>query len=316
MNPKSFFAKTAILFSLLLISFSAYSLDADEEAEPAKEPSEKAEASDTAQERSFSQQVASKPPQVMEHEKHGDLGAAATDPTAALLSFRLQNQYTSSYRNAEGYGNAALFQAVIPAKMPFKTVPSLIQRFTLPYVTTPNVNGSGHKTGMGDSGLLQLFVTDWLGKGQVFAFGPAWTIPTAGDNEATGSGQWQVGANFVYMNSKTPQLQWGVLMFNQRDFAKTRDNAKDVSTLNIQPIFTKHFDKGWYVAPPDVPQTYNFKTNTWTLALGGVVGRVFPVAGKPTQIYGGIYYNPVSENDIVSSKWTFKFNWSFLIPMK
>jgi len=174
MNPKSFFAKTAILFSLLLISFSAYSLDADEEAEPAKASSAKAEASDQGG---------------MHHEKHGDIGAAATDPTAALLSFRLQNQYTSSYRNAEGYGNAALFQAVIPTKMPFKTVPSLIQRFTLPYVTTPNVNGSGHKTGMGDSGLLQLFVTDWLGKGQVFAFGPAWTIPTAGDNEATGSGQ-------------------------------------------------------------------------------------------------------------------------------
>jgi len=111
MNPKSLLAKTAILFSALLISFSAYSLDADEEAEPAKEPSEKAEASDH---------------EVMHHPKHGHLGEAATDPTAALLSFRLQNQYTSSYRNAEGYGNAALFQAVIPTKLPFKTVPGLV----------------------------------------------------------------------------------------------------------------------------------------------------------------------------------------------
>ena len=315
MNLKSLIAKSAILLGALLFSVSAYSLDSDADAEPPKEPAEKAEASDTTKERSFSQQVASKPPHPMEHEKHGNLGNAATDPTAALLSFRLQNQYTSSYRNAEGYGNAALFQAVIPSKMPWKTVPSLVQRFTLPYVTTPNVNGQGHKTGMGDSGLLQLFVTKWLPKGQVLALGPAWTIPTAGDNEATGSGQWQVGPNIVYMNTNTPKLQWGFLAFHQWDFAKTRDNAKDVSKLNIQPIFTKHFDNGWYVAPPDVPQTYDFEADRWTLAIGGVVGRVFPVLGKPTQIYGGVYYNPIDKDDAVTSKWTFKFNWSFLIPL-
>lgn len=300
MKLKPFIAKTFVVCSALAISVSAYSLDSDEDAEPAKDASAKTEASGKAP---------------MHHEKHGNLGNAATDPTAALLSFRLQNQYTASYRNAKGYGNAALFQAVIPTKLPFKTVPSLVQRFTMPYVTTPNVNGTGHRTGMGDSGLLQLFVTNWLPKGQVLALGPAWTIPTAGDNEATGSGQWQVGPNVVYMNSNTPKLQWGVLAFHQWDFSKTRDNAKDVSTLNIQPIFTKHFDKGWYVAPPDVPQTYNFETNTWNLAIGGVVGRVFPVLGKPTQIYGGVYYNPIDKEGAVTSKWTFKFNWSFLIPL-
>lgn len=293
--------KTAILLTAISISVSAYSHDKDEDADDPKDTPEKAEANAAAPAPAAGGEA--------------DIGDQATDPTAPLMSLRLQNQYTASYRNADSYGNAGIFQAVIPVKMPFKTMPSMIMRFTMPYVTTPRVNGN-RSSGMGDSSLLQLLVTDWLPKGQVFAWGPAWTIPIAGDNQATGSGQWQAGPAMVYMNSKTPKLQWGVLMFQQWDFAKARKDANSVSTLNIQPILTKHLNKGWYIAPPDVAQTYNFKTNTWTLALGGVVGRVFPVGGKPTQIYGGIYYNPIDKEGAVSSKWTLKFNWSFLLPVK
>ena len=255
MNLKSLIAKTAILLGALLISVSAYSLDSDADAEPQKEPAEKAEASDSSQERHISQQMAG-------HPAKANLGEQATNPVAPLLSFRLQNGYTSSYRNADGYGNVFTLQMVIPAEMPWKTVPEMLTRVTIPYITTPDVNGQGHKTGTGDTSMINFFVTEWLPKGQVLAIGPAWTIPTAGDNEATGSGQWQVGPNMVYLNTNTPKLQWGFLAFQQWSFSKTRDNAKSVSTFNIQPIATKHFNKGWYIGPPDIAQIYDFKNDT------------------------------------------------------
>lgn len=248
------------------------------------------------------------------HQHHASLAEQATNPTALLMSFRLQDAYSPSYRNADSYGNTATFQAVIPSKLPWKTVPAIINRWTMPYVSTPRVNGESRGTGFGDSFFNNFFNTTWLPKGHMFAFGPTWVIPTAGDNEKTGSGQWSAGPSVVYLNTKTPSIQWGALVYQVWDFAEARKNAQDVSTLYIQPVFTKHFNRGWYISTPDSPQSYNFETSTWTLNLGGVVGRVMKLGAQPVQLWAGIYANPISKDDVVNARWTFKFNISFLMP--
>jgi len=246
------------------------------------------------------------------------LAEKATDPTALLMQLRLQDSFFASYHNADSYGNAALFQAVLPAKLGWgSAAEAIINRWTMPYVTTPRIAGvsdDGRSVGFGDSVLNTFFVTSWLPKGQKLAWGPTITVPTAGDNEFTGAGSWQAGPVVAFVNTNTPSWQWGAMAYQQWSFNKTRKNAENVSILSLQPIITKHFSGGWYISAPDTPNTYDFKNKRWNLNLGAVVGRVTKWGPQPIQLFGGVYFNPVSYDDVPSAKVTIKFNISFLMP--
>ncbi|MGR8920852.1 MAG: transporter [Gammaproteobacteria bacterium] len=247
-----------------------------------------------------------------------DLGEAATNPVSNLIQFRLQDQYTPSSQNADGYANAALIQTVVPLPglaSRFESLRGIVTRTTVGYVSTPRLPGGiGRRSGLGDTSVLAFAVPKAAPAKTVWGFGPALTIPTAGDNDFTGAGQWQAGPAAVVMVTPKPGLQVGGLVFHQWDFADTRKSAQDVSTLYLQPILTKHFDKGWYVAAPDTPSTYNFETKEWALNLGAVLGRVFPVGGRPMQIFGGLYYNPIDNDESVTTDWTVKFQLGWLFP--
>ena len=209
---------------------------------------------------------------------HADLGAQATNPVAPLMSLRLQYQNSPSNYNADGYSQAGIGQAVIPFELPSKAVPMLITRTTIPYLSTPDLGEPvNRKHGFGDTSLLTFFVPNFGLKGHTLAFGASVGIPTGGDNEFTGSGQWTLGPTFVYLNTKTKGIQWGFMAFQDFDVASTRSDAADVDKISLQPIFTWHLKKGWYVAAPDLPQVYDNETNEWSTNIGAVVGRVFPL---------------------------------------
>jgi hypothetical protein len=245
-----------------------------------------------------------------------DLGEAATNPVANLIQFRLQDQYTASSHNADSWGNAAIVQTVVPipslAKK-FDSLKGIVTRTTMPYVSTPKLDGVGRKHAMGDTNFLAFAVPKAAPKKTVWGIGPALNIPTGGDNEFTGSGSWQAGPAGVVMVTPVKGLQVGALVFHQWDVYDIRSDAADVSTTFVQPILTKHFDKGWYVSLPDTPQNYDWEDEDWTYNIGGVLGRVFPVGGQPMQIFGGVYYNP-EENDGPAAEWTVKFQVGWLFP--
>jgi hypothetical protein len=250
-------------------------------------------------------------------EHHGSLANQATSPVAPLISARLQYSLAWDNYNSDDNSTTVLGQFVVPFKTSSKAVPMIVTRTTIPYVITPNIPGEDGEessvNNLGDSVVLAFGV---LGLGldkATWAVGPAITIPTAGDNEFTGSGQWQAGPAVAFISAKIPTWQWGGMFYSQHDFASTRSGAKDVNKYNIQPILTKHFKGGWYVAAPDVPQVYDGETNKWILNLGGVVGRVGPVGNQPMQIYSGVYYNTEDDNG-VQPEWTFKLNFSWLFP--
>jgi hypothetical protein len=247
-----------------------------------------------------------------------DLAAAATNPVSNLDQFRLQNQYAPSSYNADSWGNTALLQAVVPlpsVSSKFDSLQGVVTRTTAAYVSTPKLPGGiNRKNGFGDTQMQVFFVPKAAPPKTVWAVGPAFTFPTAGDNDYTGAGQWQAGPALVGMVTPVPGVQLGALVFQQWDFHETRSDANDVSLLNFQPIIFKHFDGGWYIGAPDVPQVYNWKTNDWSLNLGATVGRVAPIGGRPMQLYGGVYYNTEDNDGSVSSEWIVKLNVGFLFP--
>ena len=246
---------------------------------------------------------------------HSSLAAAATNPIANLVQFQIQNAYTANSHNVDGDSNVFILQPVIPINLPSKAVPLLVTRTTLPYINTPDFDdGVGTKEGFGDLVAQGYFIPRLETRGVMVGIGYNLTVPTAGDNDFTGSGKWSLGPAGVYFNMQTPHLQWGLLGYSSFSFASQNSDRGHVSTVSLQPILTRHFDKGWYLALPDVPQTYNFDTNEWTLAVGPRLGKVMKFGKQPVNLFGMVTYNPNDDTDEIAPDWTYKFNMTFLFP--
>jgi hypothetical protein len=248
---------------------------------------------------------------------HKNLAAAATNPIANLVQFQVNDSFSPSSHNASGYSNTTVIQPVIPFKLPWESMPLLITRTTLPYVVTADLPGGiGRKDGFGDTEFLSLFSPKLETKGVQVAIGTNLIIPTAGDNQFTGSGKWSIGPAALYINMKKPGLQWGLFGWADFSFASASGGSDrtHVSQISLQPFITQHFKKGWYVASMDVPQKYDFNSNNWTLAIGPKVGRVMKFGEQPVNVFGAVYYNPIDNDNAVSAEWTIKVGVTFLFP--
>lgn len=250
---------------------------------------------------------------------HGSLAGAATNPIANLVQFQVQNQYTPSNNNVSGSSNVFILQPVIPIKLSSEAVPLLVTRTTFPYVNTPHFgDGVGTQESFGDIVTQGYFIPKLDTKGVMIGVGYNLTIPTAGSNEFTGSGKWSLGPGLVYFNLRTPGFQWGLLNYSSFSFA-TNDTGQDVhrnhvSETNLQPIATWHWGEGWYAGTPDVPQVYNFKTEHWTTAIGGRVGKVTKFGAQPVNLFGQATYNSEDHDNEISPEWSYKVNLTFLFP--
>jgi hypothetical protein len=247
---------------------------------------------------------------------HKNLAEAATNPIANLVQMQAQNSYNWENHNASSYSNATVFQPVIPFALPWEEVPLLITRTTLPYITTPDFDDPvGRQRGFGDTTLLMLASPKLKTQGVQMGFGVNTVIPTAGDNDFTGSGKWQAGPAFLYINMKTPKLQWGLFTYQLWDVANASGGSdrQSVSRLSLQPFITKHLDGGWYIGSPDTPQTYDFKSNKWTWALGPQAGKVTKIGDQAVKIFGEVLYNPEDDNG-PTAEWTAKLGITFLFP--
>jgi hypothetical protein len=205
---------------------------------------------------------------------------------------------------------------VIPVKLAWEAAPLLITRSTLPYITTPEFEGSGDRVrGFGDAEVLLLVTPKLEAKGIQMGFGINSVIPTGGDNLFVSDRKWQIGPSALYINMRTPKLQWGLFTYYLADFADASNASEKshVSKLSLQPFITKHLDEGWYVGTPDTPQTYDYNSDKWTWALGGQVGRVMKLGKQPVKLFGEVLYNPEDDNG-PNAEWTAKFNITFLLP--
>ena len=153
----------------------------------------------------------------------------------------------------------------------------MITLTTLPYVTTPDPGEPiGRKSGFGDTYFFSVTPPKLKTKGVQLGLGFNSVFPTAGANDFTGSGKYQLGPAALFLNMQIPTWQWGMFGYQLWDYGSGRDGSdrSGVSKLSLQPVITKHFHEGWYVGTPDTPQTYDFETDKWTWALGAQVGRV------------------------------------------
>jgi hypothetical protein len=266
-------------------------------------------------------------------DKHGGLAGAATNPLADLMQFQFQYQYNGGHYNTDDESWTGIVQPVIPVSLPFESVPTMITRFTVPYINTPSVDvPAGREHPQGDlpgAGFTDLFdgdsETDWgdvVGfglllpkvekKGHQIGVGAAMSLPLSSKN-TTGSGKWQLGPAFVYINSVTPTWQWGVLTYHLMDVADGRSGDHHyVNDSFIQPILVKHFKGGYYVGSQDLLWSYDWRSEKWNLPLGVRLGKVTKFGKQPVNLFVEPIYQP--ENNGLAMEWAVKLNLTFLIP--
>ncbi len=230
-----------------------------------------------------------------------DLGQAASDPTASLTAYILQDFYTPNYHGGnDGQGNRLQFRMALPYQLGST---NNIFRITLPYVTENLANTSG----LSDVTVFNLTTFDrtW-GR---FGLGGVALAPTGSDSQS--AERWAIGpaAGFV------AQSDWGIWgAFNQNllDIGGDDDHAQvDVSIL--QPIVSLNLADGWSIGTSDMSITYDWNAHDFiSLPLGIQLNRLANIGGKPVQF--GLSYEYNFYDDAPAPKDTIGFTIKVLSP--
>ena len=161
-----------------------------------------------------------------------ELAAQATDPTAALMSFQLNDWYTPSFHGIGGSANQVVFRTALPFEL---AGTHHIFRLTAPYVTS---------SPSGDDGFADFTVFDLMtfdrnwGR---FGIGVSGTLPTGADGLTLD--KWTAGPALGFVNSSVKKVNWG--LFAQTFFSYAGDDdAPDVGIINLQPVLSYQLGKG------------------------------------------------------------------------
>jgi hypothetical protein len=236
------------------------------------------------------------------------LAEQATDPTAPLIQFRLQNSFIPETFDSTGYSNLFEVQPVIPWKAPWGQL--MITRPTIPIVQTADPDGPINETsGLGDIDLLHLFITkkDWGAIG----FGFNAVFPSATDSRL-GSGKWQAGPAAVVVYKKIPKWQLGALVYNNWSYDTNRHGKENVNEMFVQWIATYHYKPSWYIGAGDLPWTFNWKNGKQDFPVSVRWGHTTKIGKQPVDIYVQPFY--AIAHDGPSGEWGIKFNMTWLFP--
>jgi hypothetical protein len=230
-----------------------------------------------------------------------ELAARATDPTASLMSFQLNDWYTANFHGLDDSANQIVFRAAIPFALGST---NHIFRVTQPYVTS---SPSG-ATGFADTTIFDLvvFSQPW-GR---WGVGLSGTLPTGQDGLTTD--KWTLGPAVGFVNSSDKQVNWG--LFAQTFFSVAgKDDAADVGIINLQPIFSYQLGGGRSLSLGNSALVYDTEKTRWaSLALGVNYGQVVTVAGHKWRPNIEADYD--FKDDVGNPKWTIRAGIVLLLP--
>ena len=229
------------------------------------------------------------------------LSAQATDPTASLMSFQLNDWYTSGFRDLDGSANQVVFRMAIPLAL---ADTHHIFRVTQPYVTS---SPSG-TTGFTDTTVFDLVVfNEQWGR---WGVGVSGTMPTGQDGLTTD--KWTAGPALGFVNSSNKQYNWG--LFTQTFFSFAgKSSAQSVSLMNIQPIYSYQLGDGRSLGLGNSALVYDFESSRWSSLMVSVnYGQVVTFAGHKWRpnLEAGYDFN----NGFGSQRWVLRAGIVLLLP--
>lgn len=230
-----------------------------------------------------------------------ELAAQATDPTAALMSFQLNNWYTASFHDTGGSANQLVFRSAIPFSLAGR---QHIFRITAPWVTS---------SPSGANGLADITVFDLMTFDQPWGrwgVGVSGTLPTGAKGLTLD--KWTAGPAVGFVNSSNSKYNWG--LFAQSFFSFAGDSeANDVGLVNIQPIFSYRLGKGRSVSLGNSAFVYDTERNRWSsLVLGLNYGQVVAIGGHRWRPNFEIDYD--FKDDTGNAEWILRIGLVLLVP--
>jgi len=234
-------------------------------------------------------------------ETDDELAAKATDPTASLMSFQLNDWYTANYHGQEGSSNSAVFRAAIPFEL---AGTNQIFRVTQPYVTS----SSRGPTGFTDTTIFDLVVFNqpW-GR---WGVGISGTLPTGRDGLSTD--KWTAGPAVGFVNSATKGTNWGLFVQSFFSFAG-KDEAPSIGFLNFQPILSHQLGEGRSLSMGNSALVYDTEKSRWSSLLVSVnYGQVTTLWGHKWRpnIEAGYDFRDAIGNP----KWVIRAGIALLLP--
>lgn len=250
--------------------------------------------------------------QVKKPEPSQSLQEQATDPTAILTQLQVQNVLVPKTHDASGYANQFILQPVIPISKNKIFPMTQVIRSTLPLLTTADPSGPvDDTTSLGDLVVLDIFLPERKDWG-IWGVGPIAIFPTATDDRI-GQGKWQLGPAFIVFYNKIKHWQLGLFVQNPISIAGD-NNRPDVSTLILQPIATRHLNKGWYVGIGDLQTTYEWHSGNYNIPINFRVGKVGKLFEQNVNLFLEPFYTPHGFQSGGQAEWGFKLNMTFLFP--
>lgn len=202
-----------------------------------------------------------------------DLSQAASDPTAPLMNFQLQNYYSPSVNLT---GEAAQNFVQLRTAIPFRLGGTQnIFRAMLPVFTeTPSGD-----TGVSDTVLFDLVTFDesWGRWGA----GVVGLVPTGADGLS--ANKWAAGPAIGFTAPKGRLL---IGVFNQNLFSFAGDDdVRDVDVSILQPIVNWSLGHGWSVGASEMNVTWDWEASAWSsLPFGAKLNKLVHIGGHPVQL--------------------------------
>jgi hypothetical protein len=229
------------------------------------------------------------------------LAAQATDPTASLMSFQLNNWYTPSFHDIGGSSNQVVFRTALPFEL---AGTHHIFRLTAPYVTSSPSGADG----FADLTVFDLMTFDreW-GR---FGIGISGTLPTGA--EGLTLDKWTAGPAFGFVNSSVKRMNWG--LFAQTFFSYAGDDdASDVGLVNVQPVLSYQLGKGRSLSVGNSAFVYDTENSRWSSLMLGV-NYGFIVGWKGQKWRPNFEVNYDFKDDRGNQEWVLRAGVALLVP--
>lgn len=238
------------------------------------------------------------------------LAKAAQNPVADMISLPFQwNSYFETGPKGKTQ-NVLLIQPVIPISL--NECWNFIARPIIPLMEVPPmIDGQNRNFGLGNIQFQGFFspkekVGDWI-----IGFGPYLEFPTnSGPDNRFGSDNWSAGPAFVALQIEGPWVYGGLVSHLWSYYG----SDPEVNQTSIQPFLNYNMKGGWYLsASPVISANWNADSSqTWTIPVGGGIGRVFKIGKQPVNAALKAYYNV--ESPRTGSDWQLQFQVQFLFP--
>ena len=240
-------------------------------------------------------------PPAQAQDANSELAAKATDPTASLMSFQLNDWYTARFHGTDGSGNQVVLRAAIPFTL------AGMNHILAHHAALRHVHADGRHGPRRYRHLRPRHLQSGLG---ALGGGHLGTVPTGASGLSTE--KWTAGPALGFVNSSIPTLNWGLFAQSFFSFAGS-DSAPDVRLVNLQPILGYQLGEGRSISLGNSALVYDFEKSRWTSLMTSInYGQVLGFWGHKWRpnVEAGYDFN----NDFGNQRWVFRAGITLLLP--